>query len=272
MPDNQSLSVYTVNAFTDKSFGGNPAAVVPLTVPLSDKLMQSIAAQHNLSETAFLEQLGPDHYRLRWFTPVNEVPLCGHATLASAFALCHSGAWQSERLCFETASGQLWVSRYDTTFSIDFPAVPMVKVPVSDAFERALGVNILGAYRPQENAWQMVCEVENEATVRACSPNFEALTAATDLGVSVTARGSTTHFVSRFFIPQMGVNEDPVTGSAHCQLSPFWGDRLGLTQMSALQLSERGGELDCKLKGDRVVLSGRCVLFAEGRLYLPADV
>ena len=253
MPDNQSLSVYTVNAFTDKPFGGNPAAVVPLEVPLSDQLMQSIAAQHNLSETSFLEQLGPDHYRLRWFTPMNEVPLCGHATLASAFALCHSGAWQSERLCFETASGQLWVSRCDTTFSIDFPAVPM-------------------AYRPQENAWQMVCEVENEATVRACSPNFEALTAATDLGVSVTARGSTSHFVSRFFIPQMGVNEDPVTGSAHCQLSPFWGDRLGLTQMTALQLSDRGGELDCQLKGDRVVLSGRCVLFAEGRLYLPANV
>ena len=271
MDHRSSLPVYTVNAFTDACFGGNPAAVVPLKTQLTDELMQSIAAQHNLSETAFLEALGEDHYKLRWFSPTAEVPLCGHATLAAAYAMDYCRGWCGDELRFETASGDLFVTRQDGRLTIEFPAVLMDSIDLVPAIQAALGVPVLGMYQPQQSAWQMVCEVESQAVVEACSPDFSALIAATELGVAITARGDIADFVSRFFIPQLGIDEDPVTGSAHCQLTPFWAKRLGKTTLAAQQLSERGGQLRCEWQDSRVRLTGSCSLFAEGKLYLPSD-
>jgi predicted PhzF superfamily epimerase YddE/YHI9 len=236
------VHAYTVNAFTTALFGGNPAAVVPVVSPMSDELMQAIAEQHNLSETAFPEYLGPDRYQLRWFTPTKEVPLCGHATLATAFALDYRGDWQGETLTFDHLAG----------------------------VEQALGVDVVSMHQPEENAWQMVCELANQAAVEACEPDFSALAEATELGVAVTAKGDTHDFVSRFFIPQLGINEDPVTGSAHCQLTPFWAAKLGKSRLVARQLSSRGGDLTCELKANRVQLLGNCSLFAEAVLHLPS--
>ena len=264
------VHAYTVNAFTTALFGGNPAAVVPVVSPMSDELMQAIAEQHNLSETAFPEYLGPDRYQLRWFTPTKEVPLCGHATLATAFALDYRGDWQGETLTFETASGELTVQRLNDALCVEFPSVPMAAIDHLAGVEQALGVDVMSMHQPEENAWQMVCELANQAAVEACEPDFSALAEATALGVAVTAKGDTHDFVSRFFIPQLGINEDPVTGSAHCQLTPFWAPKLGKSRLVARQLSSRGGDLTCVLKGKRVQLSGNCSLFAEGVLHLPS--
>lgn len=263
-----SASVYIINAFTEALFGGNPAAVVPVESALSDGLMQSIAAQHNLSETAFPECLGPDRFHLRWFTPQKEVPLCGHATLATAYALDYRGDWQSKTLTFETASGEIYVERSDDGLSIEFPSVPMIEIDKLAAVEQALGVTVISMHQPEKSAWQMVCELGSQAEVEACAPNYVALADATALGVAITALGDSADFVSRFFIPQLGINEDPVTGSAHCQLTPHWAGKLGRNELMAQQLSPRGGALKCELKGTRVQLSGYCRLFAEGVLHL----
>ena len=262
--------VYIVNAFTNALFGGNPAAVVPVESAMSDELMQSIAAQHNLSETAFPEWLGPDRFNLRWFTPQIEVPLCGHATLAAAFALDYRGDWQGETLTFVTASGEIYVERSEDGLSIEFPSVYMVEIDKVAAVEQALGVTVISMHQPKEGAWQMVCELGSQAEVEACAPNYVALADATALGVAITAPGNGADFVSRFFIPQLGINEDPVTGSAHCQLTPYWAKRLGKNELTARQESPRGGHLKCELKSDRVQLSGKCRLFAEGVLHLPS--
>ena len=263
-----SASVYIINAFTKSLFGGNPAAVVPVESAMSDQLMQSIAAQHNLSETAFPECLGPDRFNLRWFTPQKEVRLCGHATLAAAYALDYRGDWQGEKLTFETASGEIYVERSDDGLSIEFPSLPMIQVDKLVAVEQALGVTVISMHQPEKDAWQMVCELGSQAEVEACAPDFVALAEATALGVAITAQGDITDFVTRFFIPQLGINEDPVTGSAHCQLTPHWAKKLGKNELTAQQLSSRGGDLKCELKADRVQLSGHCRLFAEGVLHL----
>jgi PhzF family phenazine biosynthesis protein len=265
-----SANVYIVNAFTEALFGGNPAAVVPVESAMSDELMQSIAAQHNLSETAFPECLGPDRFNLRWFTPQKEVPLCGHATLATAYALDYRGDWKGETLTFDTASGEIYVKRSDDGLSIEFPSVPMVEVDKVAGVEQALGISVISMHQPEEDAWQMVCELGSQAEVETCSPNYVALADATALGIAITAQGHTTDFVSRFFIPQLGINEDPVTGSAHCQLTPHWAGKLGKNKLTARQLSSRGGDLRCELKDNRVQLSGNCRLFAEGVLHLPS--
>ena len=272
MTDSSHVPVLVVNAFTDTLFGGNPAAVVETDTPLADSTMQSIAEQHNLSETAFLVRKGVDHFHLRWFTPTKEVPLCGHATLASAYALDYLGHWTGERLTFDTASGPLYVTRDGDRYRIEFPAVFMDEVDTPDKVAAALGVPVVRSFQPSNGAWQMVCELADEATLKACSPDFSALAMATDLGVSITAAGSDVDYVSRFFIPQLGINEDPVTGSAHCQLVPFWAARLSKSTLRARQLSARGGELTGTLAGDRVVLAGQCCLFSEGRIFLPSEL
>lgn len=269
---NSDIPVFVVNAFTDTLFGGNPAAVVETNVALSDAAMQSIAQQHNLSETAFLVRTGSDQFNLRWFTPTKEVPLCGHATLAAAFAMDYVLRWVGERLIFDTASGPLYVTRDKGRYLIEFPAVFMVDVETPASIAKALGCPVVRSFQPASGAWQMVCELEDEAAVKACSPDFAALLSATDLGVSVTALGSDVDYVSRFFIPQLGINEDPVTGSAHCQLVPLWSDRLLKPSLQARQISARGGELSGTLHGDRVVLAGRCCLFSEGRIFLPPEL
>lgn len=272
MTDRNHVPVLVVNAFTDTLFGGNPAAVVETSKPLEDTTMQSIAEQHNLSETAFLVSKGVDHFHLRWFTPKKEVQLCGHATLASAYALDYFGHWVGPRLTFDTASGPLYVTRDGDSYRIEFPAVFMDEVATPANVAAALGVPVSRSFQPSNGAWQMVCELDDEETLKACSPDFSALAMATDLGVSITARGSNVDYVSRFFIPQLGINEDPVTGSAHCQLVPFWAERLSKTTLLARQLSARGGELSGTLHGDRVVLAGQCRLFSEGRIFLPSEL
>ncbi|EHQ57557.1 phenazine biosynthesis protein PhzF family [gamma proteobacterium HIMB55] len=272
MTNSSHVPVLVVNAFTDTLFGGNPAAVVETDIPLADGTMQSIAEQHNLSETAFLVRKGVDHFHLRWFTPAKEVPLCGHATLASAYALDYLGHWAGERLTFDTASGPLYVTRDGDRYRIEFPAVFMGEVDTPDKVAAALGVPVVRSFQPSNGAWQMVCELADEATLKACSPDFSALAIATDLGVSITAASSDVDYVSRFFIPQLGINEDPVTGSAHCQLVPLWAARFSKTTLRARQLSARGGELSGTLDGDRVVLAGQCCLFSEGRILLPSEL
>lgn len=270
MTDSSHVTVLVVNAFTDTLFGGNPAAVVETDASLADGTMQSIAEQHNLSETAFLVRKGVDHFHLRWFTPTKEVPLCGHATLASAYALDYLRRWVGERLTFDTASGSLYVTRDGDQYRIEFPAVFMDEVETPSNVAAALGVSVVRSFQPSNGAWQMVCELADEETLKACAPDFSALAKATDLGVSITAASSDVDYVSRFFIPQLGISEDPVTGSAHCQLVPFWAARLSKTTLRARQLSARGGDLNGTLAGDRVVLAGECCLFSEGRIFLPS--
>lgn len=272
MTDSNAIAVLVINAFSTALFGGNPAAVVETDTALCDATMQAIAEQHNLSETAFLVKKGFDHYQLRWFTPTKEVPLCGHATLAAAFAMDYRRKWEGERLIFDTASGPLYVTRDGDQYLIEFPAVFMVDVETPASVAAALGVPVVRSFQPSIDAWQMVCELQDEASVAACTPDFTALSLATDLGVSITATASNVDYVSRFFIPQLGINEDPVTGSAHCQLVPFWAERLSKLSLRARQVSKRGGELTGSLVGDRVVLSGHCCLFSEGRIFLPSEL
>jgi PhzF family phenazine biosynthesis protein len=259
-----TLPLFVVNAFTDEVFGGNPAAVVPLDAWLPDASLQAIAAQHNLSETAFIvpEAAG---WRLRWFTPGREVDLCGHATLATA-AVLHQIYGAEGTLSFYTRSGELRVEIQQAGYQLDFPAAQLEPAVVNPEVASALGCEVLEAARPVDNDWQWVYRVADEATLLSLKPDFRALAAAVDYGVTVTAEGFDCDFVSRFFIPQLAVDEDPVTGSAHCLLTPFWAQRMDKNLLSARQLSQRGGTLGCELRGDRVLLAGRAVLYARGEI------
>ena len=265
-----SLPFYVVNAFTSSMFGGNPAAVVPLETALDDDLLLAIAAQHNLSETAYFERQVDETYRLRWFTPKAEVRLCGHATLATAWVIKTLEGIQSEGLRFETLSGTLTVKEAGSdALAIDFPAIETREIEAISALEDALGVPVRSIRAAAQDPWQLIAVVDDQRTVEQCSPNFEALKSATPLCVAITARGDDADFVSRFFAPHLGILEDPVTGSAHCQLAPMWAGMLDKTDFAARQLSERGGDLSCRVHGDRVELIGSCMRYAEGRLYLP---
>jgi PhzF family phenazine biosynthesis protein len=257
-----TIPVYQVDAFASRVFSGNPAAICPLEEWLPDEQMQSIAAENNLSETAFFVP-NSDGYRLRWFTPKVEVDLCGHATLASAFIILNQIA-PAEAVRFETKSGTLAVTRDGDLFSLDFPARAPAECAVHPQLVSALGGKpeaILGA-----RDYLVVCGSEDE--VRALQPNMEALTQIDRFAVIVTAPGKDVDFVSRFFAPAKGVPEDPVTGSAHCTLIPYWSKRLGKKKLHAHQVSARGGELWCEDRGDRVTISGRAVRFLEGTIYL----
>ena len=258
-----SLPLYIVNAFTKTTFGGNPAAVMPLENWLPDKTLLAIAAQHNLSETAFFVPAGAGHYELRWFTPGAEVQLCGHATLASAHVLRAHLEFQGEEVTFSTRfSGELCARYIGDGIELDFPSLqPQPHIP-EPALLAALKTPVIAAAIPEIHPWKALYEVENEAALRAIVPDFPAIAAAVDHAVIVTARGEHHDFVSRFFAPNLRVNEDPVTGSAHCVLTPYWADKLGCDTLSAAQVSERGGELQCVLAGDRVKLSGQSVTYA----------
>lgn len=259
-----TIPLYIVDAFTATLFRGNPAAVCPLQAWLPDALMQSLAAENNLAETAFLVPAGGG-WELRWFTPRVEVDLCGHATLAAAFVLARAQPAQRE-FRFQTRSGELIVTRDDELFTLDFPARELKPLPPQAALEAALGARVLGLTFAA-NTW--IAELADAAAVQALRPDQRALAALECRAVSVTARGMDCDFVSRFFAPKMGIDEDPVTGSAHCGLVPFWAQRLGKNRLSARQLSARGGELQCELRGARVLMSGRAVLYSSGTIYLP---
>ena len=253
--------IYQVDAFTSRVFGGNPAAVVLLNEWLPDETLQAIAAENNLSETAFLI-FGKDIHSLRWFTPKLEVDLCGHATLATAFVLFESGAVDEECVRFETKSGVLTVRKQDELYYLDFPARPPRPVTCTDEIVRALG------RRPSEvcAARDLMAMFENEEEVRGLTPDFVRLSSVHDFAVIVTAPGNEVDFVSRFFAPNAGIPEDPVTGSAHCTLVPYWSGRLGKTKLHALQVSARGGELFCEDRGERVTMAGRAVSYMEGSI------
>ncbi|MGZ3473811.1 MAG: PhzF family phenazine biosynthesis protein [Polyangiales bacterium] len=258
------LPIHQVDAFADRVFRGNPAAVVPLESWLPEATMQSIAAENNLSETAFIVREGAG-YRIRWFTPVSEVPLCGHATLASAWVIFHALGHASDTIELQSASGSLFVRKRDDLLVLDFPTWRPQKVDFPEEAIAALGARpaeVLG--RPGK---VILAVYADEDRVRSLAPDFAAL-ARHDLKAIVTAPGKEVDFVSRFFAPSEGIPEDPVTGSAHCTLIPYWAERLGKTTLRARQVSARGGELWCKLEGDRVEIAGHAVRYLEGTITL----
>lgn len=255
------LPLYQVDAFTSRLFGGNPAAVVVLEDWLPDDVLAAIAAENNLAETAYvIPRLAA--MPLRWFTPKVEVDLCGHATLATADVLFRHHFPAQEKLLFETRSGQLTVSRRDGLLSMDFPSRPGKPVPVSDAVVSALGRRPREAYMARD----LMAVFDAESDVRDLEPDLQAIWAVDAFAIIVTAPGAEVDFVSRFFSPRAGIPEDPVTGSAHCTLIPYWAQRLGKTELTARQLSRRGGELYCRLRGDRVDIAGRTVEYLRGEI------
>lgn len=261
------LKVYQVAAFTDTQFGGNPAAVVPMSEWISDALMQKIAAENNLSETAFFVPLADDEWRIRWFTPAVEVPLCGHATLASA-AVIHQRLNQERwPIRLQSASGLLTVDLDGDSYVLDFPASRPEPVDLPQGFEAALGTTAEESYIA-DDIYMIV--LPDEAAVAALSPDFALLAERTRHGVIATAAGQHVDFVSRFFAPSLGIDEDPVTGAAHCLLTPYWSARLGKQELLARQISSRGGVIGCVNRGDRVSLSGQAVFFLDGRISIAA--
>jgi predicted PhzF superfamily epimerase YddE/YHI9 len=261
------LPLYQVDAFTARPFAGNPAAVCLLDRPRADAWIQDVAAEMNLSETAFLERRA-DGWGLRWFTPAVEVDLCGHATLASAHVLWESGAAQDggEALRFHTRSGLLVARRRGAEIELDFPALP-VAAAASPGLAAALGAELRWCGR---NQLDLLVELASERDVRALAPDFPRLKVATPpgRGVIVTARSEAPEcdFVSRFFAPAVGIDEDPVTGAAHCALGPYWSAKLGKSELRAYQASARGGWLGVRVAGDRVYLTGRAVTVLRGEL------
>ena len=259
------LKMYQVDAFTDRVFSGNPAAVCPLGDWPADALMQDIAAENNLSETAFFAPEG-EGFRLRWFTPGAEVRLCGHATLASAFVLFELLGYAGEKITFHTLSGPLAVRRGGGgALVMDFPAQGLEPCAEPEGLAEALGARPLEVLR-NDDYFAVFGSADEIAALR---PDMNRLAFVKTRGVCVTAPGSGgADFVSRFFAPAVGVPEDPVTGSAHCVLTPYWGERLGQRELLARQVSRRGGELMCEHRGHRVGIAGRAALYMEGTIYV----
>jgi len=259
-----NIPLFQIDAFTGRVFAGNPAAVCPLPGWIDESLMQAIAAENNLSETAFFVKKN-SFFELRWFTPATEVDLCGHATLASAFVIMKFIEPRLTEVAFETKSGTLTVTRSGDRLTMNFPAKPPAPCTAPDDLVAGLGRTpqaVLGS-----DDYLAVFATEDE--VRALAPDFTALSRLNLRGVIVTAPGRGADFVSRFFAPGVGINEDPVTGSAHCILIPYWSARLDRTRLHALQVSKRGGELFCELKGDRVLIAGECAFYLRGEIVVP---
>ena len=258
--------VFQVDAFTAEAFGGNPAGVCVMAAPADEGWMQCVAGEMNLSETAFLHRRG-DGFNLRWFTPEVEVDLCGHATLASAHVLWDSGEIaDDEKAVFHTRSGVLTASRKGDWIELDFPATPAEAVEAPAELVDALGVEPVFVGK---SIFDYLVEVGTEEEVRGVAPDFGLLAKVPCRGVMVTSRasGGRFDFVSRFFAPGTGVNEDPVTGSAHCTLGPFWQSRMGKSEFLAYQASRRGGEVRVRVDGDRVLLGGQAVTVMRGILH-----
>jgi len=273
------MKYHIIDVFTDKLFGGNPAGVCLLEGWLPEEVLQSIAAENNVSETAFLvkaqEHSGEAPYELRWFTPAMEIELCGHATLASAFVLFEEAEKAADAIQFKTLSGVLTVTKREGgLFCLELPSRPVVACPAYAAIEKAFGLNPVAVYK----AVDFLVLLDGEETLRNLSPDFAALKQlkteaqmpSDGFGVIVTAQGSDCDFVSRFFAPNAGVNEDPVTGRAHCSLTPFWSERLSKARLFARQLSKRGGELWCEEAGERVKISGHALRYLRGDIEIKA--
>lgn len=259
------IPYFRVSAFTSNPFAGNPAGVCSLEHWLSDDLLQRIAAENNLSETAYFVQ-EKDFYHLRWFTPAVEVDLCGHATLASAFVLFTELGFKQPMAKFQTRSGLLSAAGNQDVVELDFPSRPPKPCAVPDMLIKGLGAEPREVLKSRD--YFAVFDSANE--VAGLKPDFELLSQVEALGIIVTAKDDTVDFVSRFFAPRAGINEDPVTGSSHCTLIPFWADRLNKKELHAKQISPRGGELFCRLEGERVAIGGRAAIYSRGSLEVPA--
>jgi PhzF family phenazine biosynthesis protein len=255
--------IVTVDAFTNRPFAGNPAAVCVLPAPREEAWMRDVAREMNLAETAFLHPMNSG-FSLRWFTPTVEVALCGHATLASAHVLWQDGHLpQGQTARFHTASGLLTAQQNNGIIEMDFPATPNEPADPPPALIEGLGLQPVFVGK---NKFDYLVEVGSEATLRALKPDYSMLRKVAARGIIVTARGTDYDFVSRFFAPGSGIDEDPVTGSAHCALGPYWADKLGKTTFRAFQASPRGGEVGVRLAGDRAILSGNAVTVMHGDL------
>jgi len=253
--------IYQIDAFATKRFAGNPAAVMPMESFPADGIMQALAAENNLAETAFLVPKGAD-YQLRWFTPRVEVPLCGHATLASAAVVMERLQPKRKQAVFHTESGPLTIRLTDTGYAMNFPARPSEPTPAPVGLSEALGITPAEVLVNRFNYMAVLPDAEH---VRKLTPHIAALARLDRPGIIVTGPGDGVYdFVSRYFAPAKGIAEDPVTGAAHCMLTPYWATRLGKTAFRAYQASPRGGEMICRLLGDRVELEGSCVFYLEG--------
>jgi predicted PhzF superfamily epimerase YddE/YHI9 len=255
------IPIYKLDAFTGRVFHGNPAAVCPLAAWLPDETMQGIAAENNLSETAFFVD-GKGGYEIRWFTPKQEVDLCGHATLASGHVVLNLLKPGLPAVKFQSKSGPLRVAKAGELLALDFPTRAPSRCPLPHGLGEGLGKT------PQATlvSRDVLAVYESEAQVRALEPDFDKLSKVNVFAVIATAPGDEADFVSRFFAPRVGVPEDAVTGSSHCSLIPYWAKRLGKKRLRALQVSPRGGELYCELKGERVSIAGKAVLYLEGTI------
>jgi PhzF family phenazine biosynthesis protein len=258
------LTLYQIDAFTNKVFGGNPAAVIHLEKWIDEDVMQKLALENNLSETVFFVPVKDNEYEIRWFTPLSEINLCGHATLASAHVLYNFLDFKNSKIIFHSKSGKLEIERRDSLYVMDFPAwKPQRIYNYPGNLRKALGVyEIAGIYKQRD----MLVELNKEEDVQHANPDFSAIKKWNEK-VIITAPGNgEVDFVSRFFAPSVGVDEDPVTGSAHSQLIPFWGEKLNKKKMHAKQLSKRGGELWVEYNGDRVSIAGECAFYMKGEL------
>ena len=263
------LPIYQADAFTSELFKGNPAAYVPLTRWLDDQLMQQIAAENNVAETAFTVPAG-NGFELRWFTPGEEVPLCGHATLVTAHLLWTELGCTDDALHFFTRSGELIVRRDGALLALDFPAQTNSEIPLGEEYASALGAQPLRALEVVGSKDQLLVEFGSAAEVAELSPDMRAVAALPYKGLICTAPGKGSEFdcdfVSRFFAPAIGIDEDPVTGSAHTRLVPFWAQKFDKTRLSARQISARGGALDCELQGERVIMRGHATTYLRGQI------
>jgi PhzF family phenazine biosynthesis protein len=259
------IKIYQVDAFAENVFSGNPAAICPLQEWLPDALMQNIAMENNLAETAFYVK-EKDGFRIRWFTPTVEVDLCGHATLATAFVLYTYENYQGDKVVFNSCSGPLTVTKSGDTLTLNFPMDTLEEVSPVKELEEGLGLKPLKTFKGKTD-YMLV--FENEDEIKKMKPDFKTVGKVKARGIIVTAKGDQVDFVSRFFGPQSGMDEDPATGSAHTTLTPYWAKVLNKTEFSALQLSHRLGKLNCKLVGKRVEISGKARTFLIGKILLP---
>ena len=259
-----NFTLYQIDAFTDTLFKGNPAAVIPLDQWIDEDLMQNLALENNLAETVFFVPK-QDDFEIRWFTPAAEINLCGHATLASAYVLFNILGYKKATITFHSKSGSLVVTRSGEMISMDFPSWKPEKIyEYPEGLEQVLGVKeIVGVYKHRD----LLVEVNGEKDVRDAQPDFTAIKK-TGYKIILTAPGKDVDFVSRFFAPTVGIDEDPVTGSAHSQLIPFWSEKLGKSTMEAKQLSQRGGHLLVEQNGERVKMGGKCVYYMKGEIIL----
>ena len=256
------IKIYQADAFTKNLFGGNPAAICPLMEWLPDAVLQNIAAENNLAETAFYTK-SSNGFHIRWFTPVTEVDLCGHATLAAAHVIFTEQDFSGNEITFDSRSGKLTVRKENNLLILNFPADKMEKVSLSLRLIAALGSTPIEAYKGRED-FMLVYGTQEQ--IERMRPDFRKLAEVEARGIIITAKGNDCDFVSRFFAPQFGIDEDPVTGSAHTSLTPYWSAKLGKTELTAMQLSKRKGHLRCKHLGERVEIAGKSILYLKGEI------